>query len=77
MSVTNRRSGTAGSAIREELVDRIDKVLKASDHVSDSLARLQIQGECLDLLTLVETIINRFELERQTSPKGMINLRCV
>jgi hypothetical protein len=53
-----------GHALREDLYAKVSAILRKSDQISDSDARLLIQASCLDLISALEDLIQQFGLDR-------------
>lgn len=63
---------SAGGALRHEIFNKIQPILLATELINDSRARLLIQASCLDVITALESIVSRFELDRRASSQGAI-----
>lgn len=49
-------------AVRQRVLSSISEILEGCDKVSESLPRLAIQAACLDLVTEVEELIKKEQL---------------
>ena len=49
--------------LREQIFEQINSLLEVADDIRDSSARLSIQAHCLDVITALEGVIEKFELE--------------
>lgn len=49
--------GESGGDLRLTVLDRISSILNTAESISESPVRMEIQAECLDLLTAVEDIL--------------------
>ena len=52
-----------GKALRREVYAMLSGVLSSSDHIPDSSTRLTIQAHCLDVISALEDLIQRFGLD--------------
>lgn len=57
------KNWSAGKVLRDSLFAQITPMLTMSNCIADSRMRLEIQARCLDLVTAVEDIIERYELD--------------
>ncbi|MBN8548281.1 MAG: hypothetical protein J0M12_03075 [Deltaproteobacteria bacterium] len=53
-----------GHALRHDLYAKVEAILSNSDQISDSNTRLLIQASCLDVISTLEDVIQRFGLDR-------------
>jgi len=54
---------SAGGALRHEIFNKITPILLQSDGIHDSNTRLTIQACCLDVVTSLEEVIERYRLD--------------
>lgn len=54
-----------GSALRHHIFNKITPILLSSDFIGDSSTRLMIQANCLDMVSLVEELIEQFNLDQR------------
>lgn len=52
-----------GKAMRREVYALLTHVLSSSDQIPDSNTRLSIQAHCLDVISALEDLIQRFGLD--------------
>ena len=55
--------GTAGGSLRHAIFNKLTPILLGCDEIPDSRIRLLIQACCLDLVTELEAIIQRYHLD--------------
>ncbi len=55
--------GSAARELRQEVTRRVASLLQQVEAVSDSQTRLSMQAACLDIVTGLEDLIERHELE--------------
>ena len=54
---------SAGRELRERLFDQITPVLHMTECIPDASTRLVIQAYCLDMVSALEEVIARYELD--------------
>ncbi len=65
--ISRQEEESAGKVLRNELYNRLTPLLLLSDAVSDSSTRLLLQASCLDMVSSVEDLISRLELDSPES----------
>ncbi|MCB0311392.1 MAG: hypothetical protein KDD42_09160 [Bdellovibrionales bacterium] len=55
---------SAGGALRNEIFNRITPLLLESNGIGNSSTRLMVQACCLDVVTTVEEVIERYKLDQ-------------
>jgi len=65
----NGEALSVGTSVREKLLEQIRSLLAISETVRDSNTRLLLQAQCLDLVSSVEELIERHELDSRTISK--------
>ena len=55
---------SAGEELRHEVLQKITPILRETEEIGDSQKRLAIQACCLDVVTGLEEVIERFRLDR-------------
>ena len=55
---------SAGGALRHEVFNTITPLLLESNGIGNSNTRLMVQAYCLDVVTTVEDVIKRYDLDR-------------
>jgi len=65
----NGEALSVGTSVREKLLEQIRSLLAISETVRDSNTRLLLQAQCLDLVSSVEELIERHELDARAISK--------
>ncbi len=56
-------STSLGSALREEIVNKVSSLLHESESISSNNTRLMVQACCLDVVTSLEDLIVKYNLD--------------
>lgn len=57
---------SVGHALRHHIFNKITPILLSTDLIGDTNARLMIQANCLDMVSLLEEIIEQFNLDQKS-----------
>lgn len=68
---SGKSTGTAslGQALRQDVYSKLTAILLSSDEITDSRRRLHIQACCLDAISALEDLIERFGLDAARGSK--------
>ena len=60
-------SRTAAQNLRNQIIAQVVPILELANRIDDSQVRLRLQAHCLDMVTGLEDVIDRYELGGLTS----------
>ena len=61
-SANNSEGRTAAHNLRNQIIKQVVPILELANRIDDSQVRLSLQAHCLDMVTGLEDVIDRYEL---------------
>ena len=61
---TSKDQASAGHALRHGLFNKITPILLSSGFIGDSRARRVVENTCLDMVSMIEELIERYGLDQ-------------
>lgn len=61
---SNNQQATVGHALRHGLFNKITPILLSSGFIGDSRARRVVESNCLDMVSMIEELIERYGLDK-------------